>query len=318
MNRDAPLTPLTHGGWGDPHPQYDAIKTYESAVDSNNLPWLKVFELQIASPDLQISNTLQRIFFGFKVFDNASDTVFSVVEFTGYIGMSGDKLNVQGTKRFAHQHYLNPNNAKLNLHVFWQKHGSPLTWTVKMYLEMPWNYKRAVILQPWINLPKDRYVTTPVNPLFAKLSQREKTQALFSSVSNAQFISDADKRTEVSGYTDYQCNYNDLSTHTKVVDLNGMQMTCVRIGNSVAYSLHGQTIHTIAQGVSTGYLPAGYRPSTVGIVAYRYDQANSTVPFSVSTNGSVVLLGGEDIPAGKVVYGNGTAATIDSMPAEGE
>lgn len=86
---------------------------------------------------------------------------------------------MQGTKRFAHQHYLNPNNAKLNLHMFWQKHDSPLTWTVKAFLEMPWNYKRAVVLQPWINLPKDRYVTTPVNPLFAKLSQREKTQALF-------------------------------------------------------------------------------------------------------------------------------------------
>lgn len=66
MNRDAPLTPLTHGGRGDPHPQYDSIKTYESAVDSNNLPWLKVFELQIASPDLQIANTLQRIFLALK------------------------------------------------------------------------------------------------------------------------------------------------------------------------------------------------------------------------------------------------------------
>ena len=314
MNRDAALTPQNHGRKGNPHPQYDTVKTYETALDSSGLPWLKVFELQIASPDLRIPNTAQRIFFGFKVFDNASDTVFSVVEFTGYIGMSGDNLNVQGTKRFAHQHYLNPNNAKLNLHLFWQKHDTPLTWTVKMYLEMPWKYKRAVIVQPWINLPKDRYVTTPTNPLMSKLTQREKTDILFGGVAGKSFVNDDAKNADVNEYTDYQCTYNDLSTHTQVIDFNGMLMTCIRSGNLVSYSLHGQTLHTITQGIAVGYIPVGYRPaSTVGMAAFRYDTPSQLSPFSISQSGAVVLIG-TDVPNGKTMYGSTSTATMDSMP----
>lgn len=317
FNREAALTPLTHGSKGNPHPQYDTIKSYESTVDNSGLPWLKLFELEIASPDLQISDTIQRIFFGFKVFDNASDSDFSIAEFNGYIGMSGTTLFVQGTKQFVHEQYQNANNAKLNLHLYWLNHDNPLTWTVKAYLEMPWNYKRAVIMQPWINIPHDRYVTTPTNPLMAKITQREKTDNLFSDITGNSFISGDDKALDVKGFTDYQCRYNDLNTHTTNLMLNGMMLTCARIGNIVSYSLHGQTTNTMVNGASIGTIPAGYRPaSTVGLVAYRYDSSNTISPFSISPGGAVVMIGA-DVPANKVMYGGVSTATMDSMPIDG-
>lgn len=316
MNYDAYLTPKTHGVWGDPHPQYDSIKTYQSAVDYNSNPWLEIFELQFASPDLQISNTLQRMFFGFKVFDNASDSVFSVAEFACYIGVSGSSLKVQGTKRFAHQSYQNPNNNLLNLHIFWTMNSTTQTWTAKVFLEMPWNYKRAVILQPWVNIPKDRYVTTPVNPVFAKLSQREKTESIFSPIANAQFISTDAKSSIVSGYTDYTVPWGDDNTHTSVTMLYGLTIICVRNGNQISYSVNGINTNTFASGVLIGYIPIGYRPvSTSAIVAF---SSTALIPFTVANDGSVAFIGSTSLPANTKVYGSGVAATSDPMPVDGQ
>lgn len=316
MNYDAYLTPKNHGIWGDPHPQYDSIKTYQSAVDSSSNPWLEIFELQFASPDLQISNTLQRIFFGFKVFDNASDTVFSVTEFSCYIGVLGTSLKVQGTKRFAHQSYQNSNNNLLNLHVFWTMNSTSQTWTAKVFLEMPWNYKRAVILQPWVNIPKDRYVTTPTNPVFAKLSQREKTESIFSPIANAQFISADAKSSIVSGYTDYKLPWNDYNTHTSVVNLNGFTIICVRNGNQISYSLNGVNAHTFASGVLIGYIPSGYRPTTTSaIVTF---SSTALIPLTVANDGSVTFIGSTSLPANTQAYGSGVAVAGDPMPVDGQ
>ncbi|MCH4101036.1 MAG: hypothetical protein LKF17_00005 [Pediococcus acidilactici] len=317
-NYNAALTPANHGGMGNPHPQYSNVKSYATLTDSTSegLPWLKICELNLADSSKGIDGTIQRIEMGFSVVDDASDNMPSIVKFgvTLAVDYQG-KLVKEGTKSFLHRSFSNKNNYKFNLHIFSKKNTNG-SYTVKIYIVAKWAYKRIVIINPWVNVPIDRYVTTPTNPLTAKVPQWQKTDFLFKNIKGAAFISDGDIASDVDGYDDYVVPESRLLTYSRVVDLQAsLQIILTRVGNNVTANIHGGAGSDMSGAIGT--IPPGYRPTaSTGISTFRYDGAGMITPILIANNGTVTLL--NNLSSGKLLYGSGSYNTIDDLPGGDE
>lgn len=313
-NYNAALTPANHGGMGNPHPQYSNVKSYATLTDSTSegLPWLKICELNLADSSKGIDGTIQRIEMGFSVVDDASDNMPSIVKFgvTLAVDYQG-KLVKEGTKSFLHRSFSNKNNYKINLHIFSKKNSNGI-YAIKIYLIAKWTYKRLVIINPWVNVPTDRYVTTPTYPLTSKITQWEKTDFLFKNVRSAAFISDGDIASDVDGYDNYIAPEALPLTYTMTVDLqSSLQILLTRVGNNVTANIHGGADVDVSGVIGT--IPPGYRPTTsIGISTFRYDGAGTVTPILIAKNGTVTLL--DKLVSGKLLYGSGSYNTIDDTP----
>ncbi|APR28086.1 hypothetical protein BTW26_03610 [Pediococcus acidilactici] len=317
-NYNTPLTPNNHGGMGNPHPQYSNVKSYATLTDSTSegLPWLKIRELNLADPSKGINGTIQRIEMGFSAVDDASDNMPSIVNFGVNLAVNYQgNLVKEGTKSFLHRSFSNKNNYKFNLHIFSKKNTNG-SYTVKIYIVAKWAYKRIVIINPWVNVPTDRYVTTPTNPLTAKVPQWQKTDFLFKNIKGAAFISDGDIASDVDGYDDYVVPESRLLTYSRVVDLQAsLQIILTRVGNNVTANIHGGAGSDMSGAIGT--IPPGYRPTaSTGISTFRYDGAGMITPILIANNGTVTLL--NNLSSGKLLYGSGSYNTIDDLPGGDE
>ncbi|WP_318766575.1 hypothetical protein [Lactiplantibacillus carotarum] len=315
INQSFALTPLNHGKFGNPHPQYGDVQTFQTAVDSSTdgVPWMKIFEVKMGSLEQNIENTLSRLKFGFKAIDNASDSMPSVVYFTGSLAIDySGNLVVNGLKKYLYRDALNTNKGSFNMHIFYQK-GNDNSYTVKVYLTCGWKYKRIAIIQPWIDLPIDRYVTTVTNPLLSKISMSEKTRILFQNIEGETFISLTDLAADVGSSTNFSVPEEMTVTASTTFSLAGsLQAVLTRIGNNVTIGFRGGAGDTDLSG-TLGTLPTGYRPSSSsGIATFRYDGNGAVSPVLISSNGSVSLL--TALAAGKLLYGSGSYNTIDDFP----
>lgn len=314
-NYNVSLTPANHGGMGNPHPQYSNVKPYATLIDSttNGLPWLKICELNLADPSNGIDGTIQRIKMRFIAIDDASDSMPSIAQFVVSLAVNYQgNLIKEGTKSFLHRSFGNKNNYKFNLHIFSKKNANG-SYTVKVYIAARWAFKRIVIINPWVNVPAGRYVTTPTNPLTANIPQWQKTDFLFKNIKGASFISDSDIASDVDGYDDYIVPEPQPLTYSMVVNLQGsLQVILTRIGNNVTANIHGGANSDMAVGV-IGTIPPGYRPTTsIGISTFRYDGAGTITPILIGSNGTVTLL--NSLSSGKLLYGSGSYNTIDDIP----
>lgn len=307
MTSSIPLTAKNHGGAGNPHPQYDSVATYSSIYDSSGNPWLKIFEVKIASIDLKLKDTMQRFYFGFKVVDDASDYSYSVVEFNGYVGIDyTSNVITQGTKKALHQSYYQPNFYDLNLHLL-SKMNVDGSYQVVAYLKAPWNYKRITIIQPWIDVAKQLFITTADNILMTKSANFEKTNFLFGQIANRGF----EATIMTDGFKDYVLSEDAPTTYTKVETLStGIQATCGRVGNLVTINLRGESEHTIDNN-TMGYIPKGYRPApgTAG-TGFRFDDAKVPLPFTIGSDGKITLVG--TLIPGKIYYGIVSYITVEA------
>ncbi|MGR6562057.1 hypothetical protein [Pediococcus pentosaceus] len=271
----------------------------------------------MADPSNGIDGTIQRIKMKFIAIDDASDSMPSIARFSVSLAVNYQgNLIKEGTKSFLHRSFGNKNNYKFNLHIFSKKNANS-SYTVKIYIAARWAFKRIVIINPWVNVPIGRYVTTPANPLTAKIPQWQKTDFLFKNVKDASFISDGDIASDVDGYDDYSVPESQPSTYSTVVNLqSSLQIILTRVGNNVTANIHGGATSDMTGGV-IGTIPPGYRPTTsIGISTFQYDGAGTVNPILIANNGTVTLL--NKLVSGKLLYGSGSYNTIDDIPGGGE
>lgn len=308
------LTNLNHGANGNPHPQYQSSRVYQSSIDmtSNGDGWLKIFEINFASPDFHISETIQRMAFGFIVIDNASDNEYSIFEFNGYISVIGTdgRLKVSGTKDFKNRQYGSGNLNNINVYIYSLK-NSDGSYNVKAYLYAPWKHKRLAIINPWSNIPQDRMAFTRTNVLSSKVAQFIKNDAIFSQYSNVVNISDTAKQSDINGYSQYIFSVKGEVTYSQPLTLSsGLTCTLGRIGLNVSLNINGGTVSSSTTNLGT--LPSGYRPvGGSSLIAFSDD--GTLFPLNISSSG--VLTATKALNGGTSLKGTSNYVTNDAIPS---
>ncbi|MCT8386064.1 hypothetical protein [Leuconostoc mesenteroides] len=311
------LTSENHGAFSNPHPQYENVTVYQSQTDNsaNGDPWIKFLDINLAQPDLHLYGTIQRIFFGFTLIDNASDNEFSTFDFSGQVAIDyNGNIQMSGTKDYRNKKFASTNFSKISCRLFYLK-KSDNSYNLKGYLYAPWKYKRLAIINPWINIPQDRLSSSRTNILTAKVAQFMKTKAIFSTIKTEKYISDDDLNTLVTGYSSYSFPLKREVSYTKIVNFDsGIQVILGRQGLEVTINVRGGSANIGSDNV-LGTLPAGYRPvSGAGIATFRYDGDGTISPITITPNGVMTLVSA--IPKDKIIFGTGSYVTNDSFPEE--
>lgn len=303
------LTTQNHAGSANPHPQYQNVVNVSSAIDNSTtgLPWLKIFEFNIAKPDDHLPSTFQRIIFGFKTFDRSSDNNNSIIDFSGYISIRSDKnLYVNISKTYM----LNPDSkiGDTNLYVYYIK-NSDNSFTVKGYLNVTFKYKRLTVLNPFAYIPQDRMSFTRQNILTSKVPQFEKTKEFFKYVNGSSFITENEKNSDISGYSFKKNDVNNYNYFIQEAKFSsGVTASVQRISDRVFLEIYAGS--TMATGTAIGTIPLGFRPQIQSSVLL-YDSDGKTYPALIKTDGTITTY--QDILSGVYLKGHADYRTVDSF-----
>lgn len=301
------LTETNHGAYANPHPQYQNNFSISSLTDNDTSgkPWIKIFDIKIAQPDLHIPTTFQRIIFGFKAFDTASDNNNSIIDFSGYISIRNDgNLYVSTAKTYK----LNPIRkiGDLDLYVYYYK-NSDLSFSVKGYVNVSFKYKRLTILEPFAYIPQDRISFTRQSLLTSKVPQYEKTKEFFKYVNGSSFITEDAKNSDISGYSFKKNDVNNYNYFIQEVNFSsGVKASLQRISDRVFLEIYANG--TTADSTNIGTIPLGFRPQ-VQSSALLYDSSGKTYPALITTGGTITTY--QTVLSGVYLKGHADYRTVD-------
>ena len=301
------LTETNHGAYANPHPQYQNNFTISSLTDNDTSgkPWIKIFDIKIAQPDLHLPITFQRVIFGFKAFDTASDNNNSIIDFGGYITIRADgNLYVSTAKTYS----LNPIQkiGDLDLYVYYYK-NSDSSFSVKGYVNMSFKYKRLTLLEPFAYIPQGRISFTRQSLLTSKVPQYEKTKEFFKYVNGSSFITENEKNSDISGYSFKKNDVNNYNYFIQEVTFSsGVTASVQRISDRVFLEIYAGS--TKATGTAIGTIPLGFRPQIQSSVLL-YDSDGKTYPALIKTDGTITTY--QAILSGVYLKGHADYRTVD-------
>lgn len=196
------LNIYNHNGMGNPHPQYSnegiRVSAYEGAT---NNPYFPLLDIKMSNS--ATGNSLWRLYYGFKMTDQASDSDYSLVSVSAVhtVNYANSLKNLVKKSVVIQDPDESSHGIVFDYEVYYADNGDG-TFNLKSYIHLGGNYKQLVILSPWVYAPiKSAIDNREYLPLNSRIAIEEQTGFFFDKVNNQPFISASDFASQTSGMT---------------------------------------------------------------------------------------------------------------------
>lgn len=288
---------FNHNELGDPHAQYNDDEPYivGSLNSSTSNAWVRLFTFNIGnspSDNTALNGIFSRISFSFKVMDLYSANTNDVFEFVGNIKTNVLNPQMALTKTVLAKSSVGTvvNTDFVNLYFYFKNintQANPV-FQVKVYLNFPGTYKGVVLLEPRFKgiIARGNNVNYPAT---IHSNGIEQSMYLFNNL-ESDWLSDADKATDVSGMTELKNNgFNNERTQYQGNILNGS----VDLNTILTFGSYQLQSATLVNGPSalTGSVSGVVKNITLGfiiqilmttsnVIAIRSSASTSPLSFS--------------------------------------